>query len=531
MEKLQGKTRKATPVGVIDIGSGFIQLKIAIQDENKYVSVLESVTKSLAVGRETFSEGRISPDMMRELSQCLLGFRQLLREYKVRHVRVVATGAIREAGNREYVLDQIRAVTGFNIEIMNGPEERFLTQQAIQKVLSGYEKMKKEGLLAVNIGSGGVQIVAYGTEGLRYSQNIPMGALRIRRILNRLELQSSTYTKLLEEYINYHVQEVVEPLKGKYKHLVMTGDEVESICRICGELQDMSKSQLQDFDMKQQKIYVMELNEPEKLYERLIYMNSSQISTEFAVSFERAEMLLPSIMIMKAFERASSAKKIYSPSVGLADGILIEMCREKDDQNAEKELLQYTRFFAKQYYYVEKHVEKVVEAALLIFDHLGKKQNLTKRHRLLLEMSAVLHDIGKTVNLEKHGECGSALILSMDLMGVSEEEQKQLAVLVRYHEGGEPRPEDEQYRALSRKGRLAVSKLLAVLQLANAMDCSHKQKLYELSARLEGDVFILRAHAKENAMLEEWVFQQSGSLFHEVFGLKPQLSVRRNKMN
>ena len=75
MEKLQGKTRKSAPVGVIDIGSGFIQLKIAIQNEGKLVSILESVTKSLAIGRETFSEGRISPAMMRELmSDCQVDF-------------------------------------------------------------------------------------------------------------------------------------------------------------------------------------------------------------------------------------------------------------------------------------------------------------------------------------------------------------------------------------------------------------------------------------------------------------------------
>ncbi len=517
VEKLQGKIRKSMLVGVIDIGSGFMQLKIANLDENRQIHLLESVTKSLAIGRETFSEGRISPEMMRELSQHLLGFRQLLREYKVRRVRVVATGAIREASNREYVLDQIRASTGFSIEVMNGPEERFLTQQAIQRVMPEYEKLKKEGLLAINIGSGGVKIVAYDAEGLRYSQNVPMGALRVRQILSRLELQSATYTNLLEEYIDYHVQEVIEPLKEKYRHLVMTGEEVDSIYRICS-------------NVTEKNVHVMNQIELRKLYEQLMFMNASQISSEFGISFDRAEMLMPTVMLMRAFERASNAKKIYCPSVGLSDGILYEMCRGKDDQETEDELLRYTRFLAKQYYYVEKHVEKVVESALLIFDHLGKKQNLTRRHRLLLEMSAVLHDIGKTVNLEKHGECGSALILNIDLMGISEEEQKQLAVLIRYHEAGEPSSEDKEYRELSRKGRMAVSKLLAVLQLANAMDCSHKQKLYGITAKLEGDRFVLRAQAKENAMLEEWIFQQLSSLFREVFGLEPHLKVRRKGM-
>lgn len=517
MEKLQDKGRKSMLVGVIDIGSGFLQLKIACKEENKQIHLLESVTKSLAIGRETFSEGRISPEMMRELSLHLLGFRQLLREYKVRRVRVVATGAIREAGNREYVLDQIRANTGFSIDVMNGSEERFLTQQAIQRAIPEYDKLKKEGLLAVNIGSGGVKIVAYDAEGLRYSQNIPMGALRIRQILSRVELQSSTYTKALEEYIDYHVQEVIEPLREKYRHLVMTGEEVNSVYRICS-------------DSAGQSSLMMDTNILRKLYDKLQYMNTSHVASEFGLSFDRSEMLLPTVLIMRAFERASNAKKIYCPAVGLADGILYDMCREKNDQNAEEELLQYTRFFAKQYYYVEKHVEKVVEGALVIFDHLGKKHSLTKRHRLLLEMSAVLHDIGKAVNLEKHGECGSALILHMDLMGISEEEQKQLAVLIRYHEAGEPSQDDPEYSFLSRKGRIVVSKLLAVLQLANALDCSHKQKLYEITAKQEGDIFILRALSKENAMLEEWIFQQSGSLFREVFSLEPQLKIRRKGM-
>lgn len=517
MEKQQEKGRKTMLVGVIDIGSGFLQLKIACRDDNKRIQVLESVTKSLAIGRETFSEGRISPEMMRELSQHLLGFRQLLREYKVRRIRVVATGAIREAANREYVLDQIRANTGFSIEVMYGSEERFLTQQAIQRAIPDYEKMKKEGLLAVNIGSGGVKIVAYDAEGMRYSQNIPMGALRIRQILSRVELQSSTYTKVLEEYIDYHVQEVIEPLREKYRHLVMTGEEVNSIYRICSNHLAHSA-------------HIMDPNALRKLYDKLQYMNTSDAASEFGLSFSRSELLLPTVLIMHAFERASSVKKIYCPDVGLSDGILFDMCREKEDQKAEEELLQYTRFFAKQYFYIEKHVEKVVESALLIFDHLGKKQSLSKRHRLLLEMSAVLHDIGKTVNLEKHGECGSALIRHMDLMGISEEEQKQLSVLIRYHEGGEPSQDDMEYSALSRKGRIVVSKLLAVLQLANAMDCSHKQKLENITAKQEGNVFMLRAISKENAMLEEWVFQQLGNLFREVFSLEPQLKVRRKGM-
>lgn len=518
MEKLQGKAEKPIVLGVIDIGSAFMQLKIASKKDGQPLQILESVTKTLPIGRETFSEGRISPEMMRALSQNLLGFRQLIREYKVKKVRVVATGAIREASNREYVIDQIRANTGFTIELIHAAQERLLTQQAIRKATPAYDKLKKEGLLIVNVGSGGVQIAAYAEEGAQYSQNVNMGALRIRQLLSSLEVKMVEYTKVLKEYINEHIREVLSPMQGKFRHLIITGEEMDVLYRICS-------------DEAQEKQRVLNAGILTDLYERLLFMSAQQTADEFDLSFERAEMLLPTMMMLQTFLGSCSAKQIYCPSVGLSNGVLYEMSREKGDTVIEEELLQYVRSTAGKYYTSMAHVEEVAQNALLIFDHLGKRQNLTSRHRLILEMGAIFHDIGKGINLANHAQCGADLLLHMDLMGISEEEQKQLVVLVRYHEMGEPRAEDEAYRALNKKSRMAVSKLLAILQLANVLDYSHKQKLYDLTAKQKGESFIFRAYTKENSVLEEWMFQQTGGLFREVFSLEPELKVYTRKIS
>lgn len=518
MEKLQGKARKIALLGVIDIGSAFMQLKIADKAEGEQLKILESVTKTLPIGRETFSEGRISPEMMRALSKNLLGFRQLLREYKVKKYKVVATGAIREALNREYVIDQIKANTGFTIEMIHASQERFLTQQAVRNALPSYDKLKKEGLLIVNIGSGGVQVAAYAPDGMQYSQNINMGALRIRQLLSSAELKTMEYTRLLKEYIYGYIQELILPMQKGFRHLVITGEEVDVLYRICG-----GEGKPQNERSLDQAVF-------RQLYEKMHFMNAQQIRDEFDLGFERAEMLLPAMMIVQAFISAAGAKKVYCPSVGLSNGILYEMSREKEDTEMEEELLQYIRATARQYYISMNHVEEVAKNALLIFDHLGKKQSLTNRHRLLLEMGALLHDIGKQINLANHAQCGADLLMHMDLIGISEEEQRQLVVLVRYHEAGEPKAEDEAYKALNKKSRMAVSKLLAMLQAANALDYSHKQKLYDLVIKLKGESFIIQAFTKENAVLEEWMFQHTQGLFREVFSLEPELKVYTKRM-
>ena len=88
-----------------------MELKIVQMTEDGRFQVLEDVVKSLAIGRDTFSLGKLSPAMVDEICNTLSGFRQLLRDYHVRVFRAVATSAVREAKNRDYVLDQIQVRT------------------------------------------------------------------------------------------------------------------------------------------------------------------------------------------------------------------------------------------------------------------------------------------------------------------------------------------------------------------------------------------------------------------------------------
>ncbi|MFQ9797824.1 MAG: hypothetical protein ACLR23_01695 [Clostridia bacterium] len=110
--------------------------------------------------------------MVDEICNVLSGFRQLLRDYHVRVFRAVATSAVREAKNRDYVLDQIQVRTGIGLEVLHNSEERYLTQLAVRHVIPEYAKLKAAGLLTMDIGSGSIQIAAYDDSGLVYNQNI-----------------------------------------------------------------------------------------------------------------------------------------------------------------------------------------------------------------------------------------------------------------------------------------------------------------------------------------------------------------------
>lgn len=517
------KPRKVPVTGVIDVGSGFMELKIVQLTEDGRFQVLEDVVKSLAIGRDTFSLGKLSPAMVDEICNVLSGFRQLLRDYHVRVFRAVATSAVREAKNRDYVLDQIQVRTGISLEVLHNSEERYLTQLAVRHVIPEYTKLKTAGLLTMDIGSGSIQIAAYDDSGLVYNQNIRLGSLRIRQLLSSVEENSLQFPKVLEEYIISHIDQLKrQNVKENYHFLIATGGEMEMVRRLCpGKEADLD-------------IASIDRDQFDALYETMLYKSSRAIADEYGLEYERAEMLIPTMMLLKTFWKMTESQKLYCPYAGLLDGILWELNEQygmkQEEENLDHEILSYARVLAEQYHYDKDHVADVDGKAMMIFDHLARPQRLGVRHRLLLRTAILLHDTGKYINLTNHAMCSSYIIQSSELIGLTEEEQTMIMIIARYHENGEPTMDDADYLGLGKKNRVAAAKLIAIIQLANSLDASHKQKLDLVSVRSEEGNFILRVRAGEDFLLEHWMFQKHSEFFRAVFGLQPELKMKRGNM-
>ena len=281
---------KSKVLAAIDVGSASIRMKIIQVVENGETQVLENVVRSVAIGRDTFSKGRISPEMVEEVCQVLLGFQKILREYKVRLKRVVATSAMREAANRDYVLEQIRVRTGFSIEILARSEERYLTRQAAFAAVPDFRKRAAKGLLYTHIGSGSAQIAAYHQEGLTFSQSTQMGALRIRQMLSSIEEQTLRFPQVMEEFMISNTDFILkEENKEQYEHFMISGG-------VCANLYQLCKGK------EPEKEYALVSAEQfEEVYRKVLSMSSKDIAEKYDLDPERAELIVPSLLIVHTF--------------------------------------------------------------------------------------------------------------------------------------------------------------------------------------------------------------------------------------
>ena len=144
--------------GIIHIGSSNLSLRIVEYKNVNEVRVIESVRKDTNFGEEVFNHKNLSFASIRKLCRMLNGLKQLLSDYQVKVYAAYATAVFREADNCRSILDLIRVKTGFNVQVVDMPQEIYFKHFGLSYQLKQYNRAANERLgknfLFVDITSG-----------------------------------------------------------------------------------------------------------------------------------------------------------------------------------------------------------------------------------------------------------------------------------------------------------------------------------------------------------------------------------------
>jgi exopolyphosphatase/guanosine-5'-triphosphate,3'-diphosphate pyrophosphatase len=75
--------------------------------------------------------------------------------------------------------------------------------------------------------------------------------------------------------------------------------------------------------------------------------------------------------------------------------------------------------------------------------------------------------------------------------------------------------------------KVLVSKLTAIIRIADALDASHKQKSKSVSVQLTPESLHISCQSETDMSFEMWSFEHRSGLFEEVIGIRPELRIRR----
>src|SRR5687768_8058181 len=109
-------------VAAIDVGSNAARLVIARVGAGGSLTPVLVERDPIRPGEGVFQTGLMGPGVVDRLIAVLTRFALRCRSAGA-EVRAVATSPLRAAGNRDHVIDRVRARTGLTLEVISGAEE------------------------------------------------------------------------------------------------------------------------------------------------------------------------------------------------------------------------------------------------------------------------------------------------------------------------------------------------------------------------------------------------------------------------
>lgn len=509
--------KKETPrlFAAMDVGSFELCMKI-FEISSGGMRQIEYIRQRLALGTDSYVSKKISLPKMEELFRILQEFKDVMRSYHIKEYRAYGTSALRETENTEILLDQIRNRSGIKLDILSNSEQRFLDYKAIAASGKQFDEIIAEGTAIVDIGGGSIQLSLFDKGRLVITQSLKLGVLRLLERLTAIKPRSSQVEAVLDEMIDgqLHVFRKMYLKEREVKNLIVMDDYLSAHFRkaVAGT-SEKNVVKAEDF------LRFAEAIAPE---------GSEELAERLELPEESVPMLKISAGIMKRVVRSFSAEALWAPGATLCDGIAYEYAEGKHLKSAardfEADILACASTISRRYMGSRKRAAAMEQIALAIFDGMKKVHGMGERERLLLRLSAILHDCGKFINLTNVGDCSYSIIMNTEMIGLSHLEREMVASVVKFnHEDFEYFEDLSAHSDISEDAYLTIAKLTAILRIANALDKSQKQKVKEISAVMREDRLLLTVDAGADLLFEQERVRARADFFEEVYGIRPEI--------
>ena len=499
---------------IIEIGSTGIRLHVAEIYSDGQWQVLDRAVRPAVLGRDVFTTGWLSRESVLDCLAVLQSYRELLSEWGMadNNIHVIATSALRAARNRDIFIDRVKQETGFNIKIVEGIEENRLMYLAVRFALKqDVPLFWRANSMIVEIGGGSTEIMLLRRGQMVAAHSLKMGTIIIdqqsrygfgigifyERYLN--ENFRNTLGILNMEMELAHIRTIVAAGTDARLAAEQAGTEVNENCRI----------------IKRENFL--------KFIEKVRGYTPEDCIRKFGIPYADSEGLIPGLLVLKLFLEQTRAENIVVPLITIRDGYLADLASGIDSSLQDdffSQIIASAVNLGRKYHFDEAHSLHVAKQSMTIFDALLKEHGMNRRHRIMLEAAAILHDVGAYIKSSGHQKHGQYIINNSDIFGLHQEEVGIVGNVINYHRGDPPAQSDIEYMTLQREERILVLKMASILRVADALDRGHSQQIKNITVERRKETVVLHVTEAYDLSLELMGLEEKGGMFQDVFGYK-----------
>lgn len=427
----------------IDLGSNSFHLIVA-RIVNGSIQIISRLKRRVRLAEGLDEQNQLSQQAIDRGVACLALFAKRLKGFSPENVKVVGTYTLRSAVNNQAFLAQARQVFPFPIEIITGQEEARLIYAGVS-----HTQAHKGRKLVVDIGGGSTEMaIGEGFSPLRAESRhmgcvsfakrfFPNGELTPERFESAYQTALATIADLGDAYFELG-----------WNAVFGSSGTIKMVSKV------LSANGYQDMRITESRL--------EMLIEKCLKFNQLKDIQLEGLLEERADVFVPGLAILLALFRTFQINTMRYSDGALREGVMygLDSHFEVDDIRQRTGLV-----LARQYHIDLAQVSRVEQTALQLFDGVRnwKNKRQVRVLRELLKGAVMLHEVGGIINYQDIHRHSAYIINNTPLPGFDEEEQRIIALLVRYHLKGVKK---NDIRGISRFQYLDIIALLRVFRLA-----------------------------------------------------------------
>ena len=504
------------PEAIIEIASTGIRLSVVEVLPDGNWNTLDRSDMPVNFGEDIFTGGSIKQIAVSQCIQILSRYKEQLKSWGIEasDANVIATSALRESRDRDSIIDRIFIRTGFVVRVIDGVEESRLMYLAVRECFKGSKRsLEDDDHIILEAGGGSSEMMLLKKGSVVSAHSFRLGTARIERQIGLGG--SDTARRFIQQFILNSKNLLNEEFNSlKLKSFIAVGKQAQIAALNVGRpistfLWEVPRQKFIDFVDEIQDYSVEEC------------------LARFKIAYADAAQMRIGLLIYKMFLEITSVATVIVPETNLRAGVLInKLAAPNEDLQRDfyKQVAAGALNLLRKYHGDEEHAKFVTDVSLKIFDALKTELGLGERERVLLEVAAMLHDIGIFVRMENHHEHSAYIISNSEFFGLTHNEITIVSQIAKYHRGHSNPQDDDHFQMLPRASRMAILKLTAIIRIADAIDRSHTQKFTELKIARQRDSLLIYTGNRHNTVLERQALGEKGGMFESVFGYKVILS-------
>lgn len=504
----------AAPEAVIEIGATGVRLLVAEVTEDRKRNILDRAEMPYSLGREVFTTGSITRETQLQCLHILQRFKEQLSGWGIEpsQANVIATAAFREAKNKDPVMDKIFSQTGFRVKVIDGIEENRLMYLAVTECFQGDTPDIKSGnSVILEVSGGSTELMLMKKGKIAGAHSLHIGTVRLAPKIKGQSVNLEDIQRYVEEYtIN---------AKGLFES-ELNISEVNQFIAVGG---DATLAAINAGQPISTWLWSIERDKFDRFVDEIQQYTTDECVARFKISYNDAQTLPVSLLIYKMFIHHTNVQTIIVPETNIRNGLVYSKTAAPSEElkkEFSEQIIASASNLLRKYHGDMFHAKNVMQNSLKIYECMEKELSLDERSKTLLEVSALLHDIGNFINMSNHHVHSEYIIRHSDIFGLTRSENIIVATIAHYHRGKQQPEDSEQFQILARSDRMQILKLTAILRIADALDRSHGQSIRDFDVKLKNDSLIISAKGIKNLALERIALAEKGELFESVFGYK-----------